>query len=292
MERQRIWVTGSQGLIGNTICLVGARDFAEFDFVPMPRDRLELTSPGSIRSAFRAVPPAGVIHCAAISQSPVCQSSPALAEQVNTEATKCLHELAEEVPFIFFSTDLVFDGRKGDYKEEDSPNPLGVYADTKARAEAYVLRNPHHTVVRTSLNAGISPSGNRSFVEEIRRALLQGKTLRLFTDEFRCPIPVEATALAVLSLLRQGSGGIFHVAGADRLSRYEIGVHTARMLGVDASRIVPGTRKDYQGEPRPEDTSLNCSKLEQFLGTPTPSFTAWVAETKDFVSACSRPFPQ
>lgn len=282
MSQKRVWVTGSGGLIGNYLCRSAPAVLPDFDVVPMTRDRLDLGDSSAIRAAFRAGKPNGVIHCAAISRSPDCRNNPALAERVNVQATKLLHEEAEDVPFIFFSSDLVFDGKKGNYSECDSPNPLGVYADTKLRAERYILQNPLHTVVRTSLNAGVSPSGDRSFVEEIGRALVQKKPLRLFADEFRCPVPAEFTALAVLLLFKAGARGIFHIAGRERLSRYEIGVLTARMLGCDPSRIVRGTLKDYEGDPRPADTSLNCSKLQEFLKRPIPSFSDWARETKEF----------
>ncbi len=285
MHQKRIWVTGSSGLIGSAVCRLSSRVIPDFEFVPMTRQRLDLTDHSAIREVFRSERPSGVIHCAAISRSPLCRNNPALAEQVNVEATRVLHEAAEDVPFIFFSSDLVFDGTKGNYSERDSPNPLGVYADTKVRAEGYVLRNPQHTVVRTSLNAGMSPSGDRSFVEEIRQALWQGKLLKLFTDEFRCPVPAEFTALAVLSLLRERACGIYHIAGGERLSRYEIGVLTAKMFGADTSQIVPGTLEDYEGDPRPADTSLNCLKLQQLIVGSLPSFSDWTRETRDFAGS-------
>src|SRR2546430_717015 len=96
-----------------------------------------------------------------------------------------------EIPLVFLSTDLVFDGKKGNYVETDPVHPLSVYADTKVRAEPYVLAQPNHVVVRTSLNAGHSPTGDRAFNEEMRKAFAAGRTLSLFEDEFRCPIPAE-----------------------------------------------------------------------------------------------------
>lgn len=282
MSQNRVWVTGSGGLIGNYLCRAAPVVLPDFDVVPMPRDRLDLQDSSAIQAAFRAGRPSAVIHCAAISRSPDCRNNPILAERVNVQATRLLHEEAEDVPFFFFSSDLVFDGKKGNYSECDSPNPLGIYADTKLRAEGYVLQNPLHTVVRTSLNAGVSPSGDRSFVEEIGRALIQKRPLKLFTDEFRCPVPAEFTALAVLLLLKARARGIYHIAGGERLSRYEIGMLTARMLGCDPSRILCGTLKDYEGDPRPADTSLNCSKLQEFLKRPIPWFSGWTRETKEF----------
>jgi len=102
------------------------------------------------------------------------------------EVTRLLAELAADVSFLFISTDLVFDGKRGWYDESSPVSPLTVYAETKVEAEQIVLQNPRHTVIRTSLNGGTSPAGNRGFNEELRRAWEAGKPTRLFVDEFRC----------------------------------------------------------------------------------------------------------
>src|SRR5207253_846467 len=103
-----------------------------------------------------------------------------LAKRVNVDATAHLVQLAGDIPLIFFSTDLVFDGTKGNYLETDPPNPLSMYAETKAAAEQIVRRNPRHCIVRISLTGGISRTGNRGFNEEMKNAWRQGKFLNLF----------------------------------------------------------------------------------------------------------------
>src|SRR5262249_25601370 len=155
------------------------------------------------------------IHCAALSRSPACEAEPSLARRLNVDVTARLARLATEIPFIFFSTDLVFDGRKGNYEEAAEVNPLSVYAETKVEAERVVLANPKHTVIRTSLNCGSSPSGDRGLDEQLCQAWRAGKVLRLFTDEFRCPIPAELTARGVWELAARKQTGLFHLAGSE-----------------------------------------------------------------------------
>src|SRR5262249_48925407 len=138
-----------------------------------------------------------VIHCAAVSTLAAAEADRKLAWQLNVEITKLLAELAAGVQFVFFSTDLVFDGRKGNYVETDSLNPITFYSETKVAAEEIVLKNPRHLVVRTSINGGVSPTGDRGFNERIRREWQAGQRLKLFTDEFRCPIFAGETARAV-----------------------------------------------------------------------------------------------
>ena len=164
-----------------------------------------------------------IIHCAAISKSTACQENAALAKKLNVEVTAWLTEMAADIPLIFLSTDLVFDGRQGNYLETAPVNPLSVYAETKAAAEQIVLAHPRNIVIRTSLNGGVSPTGDRGFNEEMRRAWQQGRTLTLFKDEFRCPIPVVATVQAIWELAIRNQPGLYHVAGSERLSRFQIG---------------------------------------------------------------------
>jgi dTDP-4-dehydrorhamnose reductase len=271
------WITGAGGLIGN--CLVrSAPQFAPgWRVTGLTRAQLDLTNLAAVRRAFEEQKPDLVIHCAAVSKSPVCQANPALARASNVTVTAQLAECATKIPFFFFSTDLVFNGRRGGYVESDAVHPLSVYAETKVAAEPIVLANPLHTVIRTSLNGGASPTGDRGFNEELRIAWQAGRTTNLFTDEFRCPIPAPVTARAVWDLVRAGATGLFHVAGAERLSRWQIGELIAARWPQLSPRLQPGALRDYQGAPRPPDTSLNCAKVQALLSFPLPGLTDWLA---------------
>ncbi|MDX1951213.1 MAG: SDR family oxidoreductase [Verrucomicrobiota bacterium] len=269
------WVTGAGGLIGS--CLASSSFDLPWTTRPLDRATLDLTHPQSVEAAFRRDNPALVIHCAAISKSPACQANPDLAHRTNVDATRHLAELSSQIPFFFLSTDLVFDGRKGDYTETDSPNPLSKYAETKVAAESFILRNPRHTIIRTSLNGGRSPTRNRGFNEEMRLQWEQGKTLHLFIDEFRSPIAAIMTARAIWELARQQASGIFHVAGAEKLSRYQIGLLLAQRHPQLKPLLLPGTLKEYQGPPRSPDTTLDCSKAQKLLSFPLPRFSEWLA---------------
>jgi dTDP-4-dehydrorhamnose reductase len=196
---------------------------------------------------------------------------------LNVEVTATLAELAAEIPFAFFSSDLVFDGRLGNYDESARPNPLSIYAETKLEAEQLVLANPKHTVVRTSLNGGVSPTGDRGFNEQMRQAWQAGETLKLFTDEFRCPIAAEVTACAVWELLLRNEPGLYHLAGSERLSRWQLGqLIAARWPGLNP-KVEPTSLKTYTGAPRPADCSLNCAKAQRLLSFRLPGMTEWLA---------------
>jgi dTDP-4-dehydrorhamnose reductase len=270
------WVTGAQGLIGNYLVQT-ARRFSPWHARGLARADLDLLDFTAVREKFRRDQPQCIIHCAAMSKSPECQQQPVLARRVNVEATASLAELARDIPFVFFSTDLVFDGRKGNYKESDAIHPLSIYAETKAAAESIVLANPKHTVVRTSLNGGTSPAGDRGFNEVLRRAFSSGQTLRLFTDEFRSPIHAAATARAVWELAAAKEPGLFHVAGSERLSRWDLGRLMAARWPQLNPRIEPESLASYSGAPRSPDTSLACGKVQRLLTFPLPGLNEWLA---------------
>jgi dTDP-4-dehydrorhamnose reductase len=296
------WITGANGLIGNYLVQTAPRFAPHWRVIGLVRDGnppslphagrdavsaspipsgnvrcLDLTDFDAVRRAFQSDSPQLVIHCAAVSTVAAAQSNPDLARRVNVDVTALLAGLAAQIPFVFFSTDLIFDGRKENYAEADAVNPLHVYGETKLAAEQIVLKNPRHTVVRTSLNGGISRAGNRGFNEELRLRWQKGKGIDLFTDEFRCPIFAGETARAVWELVNQERTGLFHVAGAEKLSRWQIGQLVAARWPQLNPKITPGSAKNYPGPPRALDTSLNITKIQGVLSVPLPGLGEWLA---------------
>jgi len=276
-SRFLVWVTGANGLIGNYLIQTAPKFAPAWQVRALTRSDFDLLDFETVRQAFRKDQPQLVIHCAAMTGIAETQASPALARQINVEVTKLLAELAAEIQFVFFSTDLVFDGRKGNYDETDPVNPIHVYGETKAAAEQIVLKNPRHLVVRTSINGGISRGGKRGFNEQLRLAWKTGQKMKLFTDEFRCPIFAGETARAVWELAARNRTGLFHVAGAERLSRWQIGQLLAKRWRELKANIEPGSARNFPGPPRAPDTSLNSSKVQGVLSTPLPGLTEWLA---------------
>jgi dTDP-4-dehydrorhamnose reductase len=269
------FVTGAGGLIGSHL-VAAAQTCGRWTAYPVTRAEVDLTNFTQVRALFERESPALLIHCAGLTKSPACQANPALARKLNVEVTAMLAELASEIPLIFFSSDLVFDGEEGNYDESAPVNPLSVYGEGKAEAEQIVLANPRHTVIRTSLNGGISPTRDRGFNEAMRRAWEEGKTLRLFVDEFRSPIPAPVTARAVWELAAKEKPGLYHLGGSERLSRWQIGQVLAARCPHLNPKLEPASLSEYQGAPRPPDTSLNCAKIQQLLSFPLPGLGEWL----------------
>jgi dTDP-4-dehydrorhamnose reductase len=275
------WITGAGGLIGSHIVRAAPRDWR---VRALTRGELELTDFAAVRAAFVREPPQLVIHCAALSKTLECERNPEAARLNNVEVTRVLCELASDIPLLFFSTDLVFDGRKGNYNENEAPNPLTVYAETKLAAEHTVLANPKHTVVRTSLNAGRTARGN-AFNEQWRSAWLRGETLNLFVDEFRSPMAAAVTARAVWELVAAHQPGLYHLGGSERLSRYEIGQLLAANEPQLNARIERGSIHDYAQMRRSPDTSLDRARIQRLLTFALPKFSDWLRENPTALAA-------
>jgi dTDP-4-dehydrorhamnose reductase len=271
------WITGANGLIGNYLVQTAPRFAPRWRVRALTREQLDLLDFAAVRREFQKDRPQLVIHCAAISAVGEAQKNPELARRLNVEVTKLLAELSAEIQFVFFSTDLIFDGRKGNYTETDAPNPLHVYGETKAAAEEIILKNPRHLVVRASINGGTSRAGNRGFNEQLRLSLAKGQGMTLFTDEFRSPIPAIETACAVWELAQKNCAGIYHVAGAEKLSRLQIGKLLVKRWPEVKTEIKSGLAKDFSGPPRALDTSLDISKAQTILSTPLPGLSEWLA---------------
>jgi dTDP-4-dehydrorhamnose reductase len=276
-----VWITGAGGLIGNCLLQLAPKLAPTWRIRALTRHELDLTDFAAVRAAIRKDSPQLIIHCAALAHTPTCEKDPQLARKLNVDVTAVLAELASNIPFIFFSTDMVFDGLAGNYDESATPNPLSVYAKTKIEAERIVLGNLKHTVLRTSLNFGTSPTGDRAFNEQMLHAVKHGETLRLFIDEFRCPIPAIETARATWEVAMQGKPGLYHLAGSERLSRWQIGELLARNWAHLNPKMKPVSIRDFRGLPRSPDTSLNCAKIQKLLSYPLPRFSDWLA-TKAF----------
>jgi dTDP-4-dehydrorhamnose reductase len=280
-SKSPVWLTGAGGLIGNYLVQTALRFTPRRRVRALTRAQLELLDFAAVRREFQKDRPQLVIHCAAMTGISETQADPILARRVNVEVTELLAELAADIPLVFFSTDLVFDGRKGNYAETDPVNPIHTYGETKAAAEQIVLKNPRHLVVRTSINGGISRAGNRSFNEQLRLAWKSGQKMKLFTDEFRCPVFAGETARAVWELAAQNRAGLFHVAGAEKLSRWQIGQLLVQRWPELKANLEPGSARDFPGPPRAPDTSLNIAKAQNALSHPLPGLTDWLAANPD-----------
>ncbi|HLJ97340.1 MAG TPA: SDR family oxidoreductase [Gemmataceae bacterium] len=287
----RLLLTGASGQLGGyllreivsrelpVVAWSGSRTGRLFGVELQPVD---LADPAQTVAAFRQAAPTAVIHAAAIAAITECRRDPARAQRVNTHATAVLADLAEQAGarFLLVSTDLVFDGEKGWYREADAPCPLSMYGRTKAAAETPVVGIQRSLVVRLSLLFGPGIVGRPYFFDEQVAAIREGRPITLFRDEWRTPVSLATGARALVALVQSDVGGILHLGGPERLSRWEMGQRLAAFLGVEPSGIEAGLRSSVPAaEPRPRDTSLDSSRWrELFPKQPWPTWSAALSE--------------
>lgn len=230
--------------------------------------KLDLTNYSKVIEVFNSVKPDIVIHMAAVGDVDLCEKDKELAWNVNVEATKALAKLASKHSslFLYLSTDYVFDGEKGLYKEVDIPNPVNFYGLTKLIAEEIVKGVDNHVIVRTSAIYGFG-MGRKNFGRYLVEALSKGQEVRALVDQWLSPTLNTLLAKAVVELIERGFQGVYHVAG-ERVSRYEFAVRLSKRFSFDALLVKPMRMEEIKWfARRPRDSSLDCSKACNILKT-------------------------
>jgi len=230
--------------------------------------KLDLTDFGRVVEVFREVRPDAVVHMAALGDVDLCERDRGLAWRVNVDATRVLVKQASKSgsAFLYLSTDYVFDGERGMYREEDAPNPVNFYGLTKLVAEELVKTLDRSIVVRTSAIYGFG-MGRKNFGKYLVEALSSGQEVRALVDQWLSPTLNSLLAKAVVELLERELWGVYHVAG-ERVSRYDFALRLARRFGFDASLIKPARMEEMKWYARrPRDSSLDCSRARAMLRT-------------------------
>lgn len=177
--------------------------------------------------------------------------------------------------FIFVSTDYVFDGGRGNYLEEDPPNPINHYGRTKAEAERLIQKTwERHLIIRPSLIYSWDPellrvegwARNPSFAMWLINELRQKKRVQVISDLYSSPTLADNLASIILELAERGNTGMYHVAGRTPLSRFEFASKIAEHMGFDVGLIQPAPSSQFRyTAPRPRNTSLNVDKAARVL---------------------------
>ncbi|MEX2144532.1 MAG: SDR family oxidoreductase [Anaerolineales bacterium] len=283
----RILITGASGLLGVNLALEAAKRYEVIGLVntqslhnpgfqTLHTDLLDLEL---IPMLIEETMPDWVINCAALTDLDTCERQPELAKRLNTELPGRLaaETARRNLRFLQVSSDAVFDGVKGDYREEDAPNPLSTYGRTKRLAELAVkAAHPQVLIVRPNI-FGWSVSGTHSLAEFFFNNLSTGKPIQGFTDRQFCPLWVNHLAAIMLELMEKNTRGLFHTVSSDALTKYEFGVAIANRFGLDAAMIKPTSSESGDAlAPRALNLNLKTTNLTKELGRRPPSVAAGI----------------
>ena len=269
-------ITGASGLLGTKLCQLAVErhheTYASYgQHKPLCGTPLELNilDPQAQRQAFDKIKPDAVVHAAALTNVDKCEMEKQLAWKTNVEATENLAQLCKErdVFLVYVSTDYVFDGQKGMYKETDNPAPINYYGLTKLKGEQAVQALDDHCIARGSVIYGSTPAtGKINFALWLLDKLRKKEEIKIVTDQWNSPTLNLNMAEMILETVEKRIVGTLHLAGATRLSRYEFAEYIAEVFNLDPTYITP-IRSDQLKwvARRPRDSSLNVDKAERML---------------------------
>jgi dTDP-4-dehydrorhamnose reductase len=273
----KILVTGGSSTPGfrivEELAKAGYKVFAHYNEHDIPnmdnvaKVKADFRDLEKVAQLVRETKPDVVVHTAAIGDVDKCEVDREFAWRVNVEATLALVKEASRIDayFLYLSTDYVFDGERGLYRENDAPNPVNYYGLTKLVAENVVRSGLNkYSIVRTSHIYGFG-MGRKNFARAVVESLSQGQKVRALVDQWLSPTLNTLLAKAIKELIEANYIGVIHVAG-ERISRYDFAKAIARRFGFDESLIEPITMNDIQFKARrPRDSSLDTARARSIL---------------------------
>jgi dTDP-4-dehydrorhamnose reductase len=268
---KKLLVTGASGFLGWNLCTY-AREFYNVTGIyhqncvtieNVAMILFDLRNVSSLKTMFDSIKPDALIHAAAASDPNYCQQHKRESELLNIDVSVTLAELCmkRSIPFVFTSTDLVFDGTIAPYDEQAAVSPINAYGEQKSAAEKKILAMYADAVIcRMPLMFGDAPPKCLRFLQLWIQQIKSGKKLSLFTDEYRTPVSA-ADACKGLLIACEKMHGILHLGGHERISRYDFGRMLIQLLAVTDDAIIGCKQSDVpMAAPRPKDVSLNSNK--------------------------------
>ncbi len=233
---------------------------------------LDITVCAAVDELFNEVKPDAVIHTAAMTNVDACELDPEACHLHNVKATEYLVQAAKRVNahFIHLSTDFIFNGKQGPYEEDDAPDPLGIYGNSKLDSERVVMDSglEKWAIARTILVYGTAPGLSRgNVVLWAKNALEKGLPINVVDDQWRMPTLAEDLADGCIRIAKRGATGIYHLCGPDGMTILELVQRVGHFFDLDTSVVTP-VKSDSLGQPakRPPRTGFILDKARRELG--------------------------
>ena len=238
---------------------------------------LDITDGPLVEDFILEEKPDFIVHAAAMTQVDECELKKQDCYNINVTATRFIIDAAKAVnaKLVYVSTDFIFDGSSGPYKEDDEPAPVNYYGSTKWVAEKAVEQSGlHWAIARTILVYGVIPStGRTNIVSFVKNNLEQKAPIKMVTDQYRTPTFVHDLAAGILLIIEKNATGIFHLSGEQQMTPYEMAVDIAKFFGLDAGLISKAFSPEIkQPAVRPPRTGFDISKAKKELGYHPLSF--------------------
>jgi dTDP-4-dehydrorhamnose reductase len=295
LEKKRILITGSNGLLGqkliellvkqsNIHTIATARGenrlpFTEgYEYLSM-----DITNPEQVHQVIKQARPEVVIHTAAMTNVDQCETEKDACWAQNVQAVEYLVEACQETNafLLHVSTDFIFDGADGPYDVDAEANPLSFYGWSKYAAEKAVIHSGpvRWAIARTVLVYGIAHDMSRSnIILWVKKSLEEGKNIKVVTDQWRTPTLAEDLAMGCYLIADGEAEGIFNISGKDLLTPYEMAIMTAEFFGLDRSLIAEADSSTFtQPARRPARTGFILDKSRDVLGYEPHSFQEGIA---------------
>ncbi|WP_127132185.1 SDR family oxidoreductase [Pseudoflavitalea rhizosphaerae] len=286
----KILITGANGLLGQHLVqellhqqftvVATSKGPNRLPFEPSEQfsyRSLDVTDELNLEKVMDEERPDVIVHAAAMTQVDECEKNTELCEKVNVYGTTQLLVDAEAFSkyIIYVSTDFVFDGLNGLYREDDDLRPVNFYGFTKMQAEAIMHTSEiPWAIVRTCLVYGNPLQGTRSnIVNWVRESLQEGEPIKVVSDQMRTPTYVGDLAKGLVEMIKRRSTGIYHLSGKEQLTPYQMALKTADHFSLDKSLITEVTADTFtQPAKRPPRTGFDISKAEKDLNYKPLSF--------------------
>ncbi|MEW6114545.1 MAG: SDR family oxidoreductase [Thermodesulfobacteriota bacterium] len=292
----KLLIIGGSGFVGGNLVPIASRVFDVWAtyhlFHPQEQGpwnfvQLDIGNKAEVRATVAAINPKVIIQAGALSGIACCERHKASAYEINVVGTRNMAEVVRDLntKLIYLSTDLVFDGTRGHYTEDDEPSPVCYYGDTKRQAEEIVARLlDNYSVVRSSLLFGWSrwsQAPSRQFFERILQELESGRPFRAFGDEFRSPLSVSTFCECLMEFaFREDLTGLYHVCGSERVSAFDFAIKLAQTAGcrLDLVTLDTSSHLGTSEVKRPKDCSMSNRKALSALRTPIPALRTALSE--------------
>ncbi len=293
----KLLVTGASGLVGGAVARLAALAGHDVSGVvgrysgDLPgvsrRIALDLSHQEQVARIITELRPDVVINAAAVSEPAACDQDPVRSQRLNVDLPTCLAGLAARIGFrlLHLSSEQAFRGDRAPYRREDPVDPINLYARQKVASEqaVHAAAPIRAATVRAPLLAGNSPSGRRSLHERLLADWATGRTPRLYVDEIRQVCHADNLAAALIELAQRPELlGVFHWAGAEPLSRHDLGLRIREHFGLDDRRapLIAVRRADDPAAAavRQADLRLDLAPLDSALAVKPETFAEQLAQ--------------